>query len=71
MVSGTPVEGFGSGLDPKSGLLGAKWDVTDAFTSGAFCVTVAGKATLGEVKVASKSGVPISYSTVAGPVCSE
>lgn len=69
VLSGTPTQGFVIGKDPKSGLTGVKWNVSSAFTSGVFCVTVDGQSTTGTVQVASKSGYPISYGTIAGPVC--
>ena len=65
------ISSFEIGTDPKSGVKGAKWNVTDEFSSGLFCVTVDGQPTLatGEVQVASKSGLPISTGVIAGPVC--
>jgi len=71
VLSGSPEEGFKIGTDPKSGLTGVKWDVSEEFASGEFCLTVDGQPTLatGEVQVASKSGKPISTGVIAGPVC--
>jgi hypothetical protein len=65
------ISSFEIGTDPKSGVKGAKWNVTDSFSSDQFCVTVDGQPTLatGEVQVASKSGLPISTGAIAGPVC--
>lgn len=65
------IESFKSGTDPKSGITGGKWNVSSLFSTGLFCITVDGLPTLstGEVQVASKSGKPISYGTIAGPVC--
>ncbi len=68
---GSPLSGFVVGTDPKSGIKGVKWNTSSSFDTGTFCLTVEGKATLGEVQVASKSGIPFSYSTIAGPVCSQ
>lgn len=69
VASGTPSEGFVPGTDPKSGLTGVKWNTDASFTDGTFCVTVDGNVVTGEVQVASKCGLPIEYSTIAGPIC--
>lgn len=63
------IESFVPGTDPKSGITGVKWNTDGAFTSDTFCVTVDGTVSTGEVQVASKCGLPIEYSTIAGPVC--
>ena len=69
VTGGTPACGLVVGTDPKSGIKGVKWNTESEFESGLFCLTVDGHPSLGEVQVASKSGIPISYGTIAGPVC--
>jgi nitrous oxidase accessory protein NosD len=61
------------GLDPNTGIVGIKWNVTDGFESRIFAVTLSQKYPVGTTDVGIKTGGGDQTATdeIAGPHCGE
>jgi hypothetical protein len=70
VVSADPQQ-YEVGQDPRTGVYGIKWDVSEAFESGYFSFTVDGVYETGPVNFATKAGRSIHQGWVDGPTCEE
>lgn len=55
--------------DPRTGVYGIKWDVSNSFTSGVFSFTLQGVWSETSVPVATKAGPGTDIQWITGPSC--
>lgn len=55
--------------DPRTGVYGVKWDVSNSFKSGIFSFTLQGVPSETSVQVATKAGPGSDISWITGPSC--
>jgi hypothetical protein len=72
VVAYSPTDAFSTGVDPTTGVDGAKWDMPLGVNSSrTYSITFAGSVAVGSITVAVKDGDGSFLGTLPGPSCEE